>query len=181
MYRSKNREFMEGIKVSVLEVTKGQSKEDRKYAIDYLRTHVKMDDLHELAKKKFPGKIFEFGRGSYNPKIVVVTKDPISDEHREKLALAWRKLKITEQDVFYTHLRFVKTKKKQEDRQDLLNRLINILSPTLTVVFDNLTLDVKMEIYEVGDGINILTNPDDKEARKDLTNRLRAYKKDSLI
>lgn len=181
MYRSKDRDFMEGIKVSVLEATKGHDKEDRKYAINYLRTHVKIDDLYELAKKKFPGKIFEFGSGSYNPKVVVVTKDPISDDHKEKLALAWRKLKVPEQDVYYTHLRFVKTKKKQEDRQDLLNKLVNILSPTLTVVFDDLTLDVKMETYEVGDDIGILTNPDKKDARRELTNRLRDYKKDSVI
>jgi hypothetical protein len=182
MYRSKDKGFMEAMKVSVLKVTKGQDKEERKYALDYLRKHVKMDDLHELALKKFPNKRFAFGQGSYNPKLVVVTKDPIKPEHKQKLELAWKKLKLSDSDVYYAHLRFVKTSKHQATRQDIVEKLINILSPNVTIIFDNVTLDnLKGECYEVGASAGVLADANQKEQRKELTTKLRSFKKQSLI
>lgn len=181
MYRSRDKEFMNELKVRVLDVTKGLPKEDRKYAIDYLRTHVRIDDLYALARRKFRNKTFEFGSGSYNPKIVVVTKDPISPDHVTKLSSAWRKLGIGDNELFYAHLRFVKTKKKQKARQDLFDKLINILSPVLVVAFDSVTVNTDAECYDVGESIRVLSDPKGKAARKELTSRLRNYKKEGLI
>jgi hypothetical protein len=181
MYRSKDKDFMEHIKKEVLQVTKGLDKEDRKFAIDYLRTHVKIDDLYLYARKKFPGKTLEFGNGSFQPKVVVLTKDPISNEHREKLDIAWRKLNLMDDDIYYAHLRFVKTKKKQEIRKDIIEKLIDMLQPELTVIFDDVEVSVSGKCYEVKESISILTDSEQKDARKELTGRLRNFKKQSVI
>lgn len=181
MYRSRDKDFMNSIKKQVLEATKGQEKEDRKFAVDYLKTHVLIDDLYQLAVKKFPGKEFEFGQGSYHPKVVVLTKDPISQEHMTKLTAAWRKLKLEDSDVFYTHVRFVKTKKKQDIRKDIIEKLISMLSPDLLVTFDDVDVSFKGKQYQVQSPITILTNVDEREKRRELTTQLRDYKKHSIF
>ena len=181
MFRSRDKEFMKGIQTSLLAVTKGQEKDDRKYALDYLRAHVRIDDLHHMALKKFPNKIIDFGSGSYNPKIVVVTKDPISEDAKNKLRAAWKRLNLTEDDVYYLHLRFVKTKRKQEERKEIVNKMLTMLSPALTVVFDNVELDIPKEKILMNANISILTDNPDKEARKRLTTELRQAKKNKVF
>lgn len=181
MYRSRDKEFMKGIQTNLLAVTKGQDKEDRKYALDYLRTHVRVDDLHHLALKKFPNKIIDFGSGSYNPKVVVLTKDPITEEHKNKLRAAWKRLDLTEDDIYYLHLRFVKTKRKQEERKNIVNKMLAMLSPALTVVFDNVELDIPNEQIEMNAGISILTDKEAKAERKRLTTELREAKKNKVF
>lgn len=181
MYRSTDKEFMKSIQSSLLAVTKGQEKEDRKYALDYLRTHVRIDDLHMMARKKFPNAIIEFGTGSYNPKIVVVTKDPISKECADKLRAAWKRMNLTEDDVYYLHLRFVKTKRKQEERKAIVEKMLAMLSPNLVIFFDKVELETDKQVIDMQESISILTDKTAKEPKQRLTTELRKAKKNKVF
>ena len=177
MYRSRDQALMEDLKKSVLDVTKGYDKSDRKYALDYLRTHIKVDDLHQYALKKFPNKTILFGTGSLVPKIVIVTKDPISDEHQAKLNNVWTKMKLTEDDVYYAHLRFVKTKKKQDIRMEIFEKLLHMLHPRVILSFDGVESPKFKEITEhvilIPHSIDIISKEDATDERKELTKRLK--------
>lgn len=181
MYRSKDKKLMNHIKTEVLHATKGLEKEDRKYAIDYLKTHIRVDDVYQMAIKKFPGKELDLGKGSYQPKVVILTLDPITQDEQAKLGMAWRRLGLTENDLFYAHLRFIKTKKKQAERKHVIEKLIQILKPGLLLVFDNVEIEYDGTVHELHENISILTDPAQKEKRKELTTQLRQLKKESLF
>lgn len=180
MYRSKDQALMDGLKESVLKVTKGEDNPDRKYALNYLRTHIKVDDLHQYAMKKFPGKVIEFGQGSLQPKIVIVTKDPIKDEDRVKLDNVWMKMKISEDDVYYAHLRFIKTKKKQAERLDIFEKLVHMLRPTIILAFDGVKSSkfdtISSHVSLLDYPIEIISNPDKPKERKELTAILKSFR-----
>lgn len=173
MYRSKDKKLMEGIKNTVLHVTRGQEKEDRKYAIDYLRTHVRMDDQILYAKKKFPSKEIIFGEGSLQPKLVIATRDPITPEQKDRLENVWKKMNLTENDIYYIHLRFVKTKKKKEVREQIFYRLLKMLAPKILFTFDQFIEQDKVEesvkLFPSAYPATILSDEEAKEERKSLT------------
>lgn len=173
MYRSKDKDFMDDLKDTVLTVTKDQEKEDRKFSLDYLRIHVKVDDLRQQAVKKFPNRTIDFGEGMMAPDVVVVTKDPIQKAEKEKLNVALKKLGVPLETVFYAHLRFVKTKKKQDARKDIFEKLINILSPKLVLAFDKVQMSVKSDVCDTGASIEVLTDKDKKDARKQLALKMK--------
>ncbi|WP_422661663.1 hypothetical protein ACK8P5_26435 (plasmid) [Paenibacillus sp. EC2-1] len=167
MYRSKDKEYMDGIKESALKVTRGQDRDDRKFAVDYMRTSIKIEDLHASAVQQFPGKIIDFGSGSLAPTVVVVTKDPIGRAEKERLIGVFKKMQI-ENEVFFTHLRFVKTKKKQDERLDIFQKLINILAPKTVLIFDKVKVEVKPDVLKTGEDVSVLTDPDKRSERKAL-------------
>lgn len=173
MYRSAEKEFMDGLKASVLTVTKGIEKEDRKYALDYLRTHVRLDDLHRYALRHFPEKLLVFGEGSYNPSVVIVTKNPISLKAKQLLEKAWERMGIPVEDVYYAHLRFVATKKKQAIRQEVLNRLLDALSPTVILTLDHIQVESKVDAIDFPYPITILTEPGSQDEKRLLTKKLK--------
>lgn len=173
MYRSKNKELMADLKSTVLQATKGFDRDDRAFALDYLRSHIKLDDLHKLAVKAFPNRPINFGVGSNAPRLVVVTKDPIGKEEKAKLDGALRRFGFAEIDVYYAHLRFVKTKKKQQDRQEILEKLVNILDPKLVIVFDKVAMNVKPEVYQTQQSVSVLTDTEKKDERKKFTRDLK--------
>lgn len=166
VYRSKQKEYMENIKESVLFVTKGMKKEDRKFAIDYLRKHVKIDDLHQYAIKHFKNKPIVLGFGSFNASVVVLTKNPIEPEVKVKLDKAWEKLKIPSEKIYYTHLRFVSTKKKQDIRQEIVEKLLDIISPNVVLTFDNLELKVPKEQIVLPYSPSVLINGSKEDKMK---------------
>lgn len=180
MYRSKDKKFMDSIKKSVLSVTQGNDKDSRKYAIDFLKTYVRMDDLHLYAIKDFPKSAFSFGDGSYSPDMMIVTKDPIDEDTRSKLTRACSKAGIGEDSIYFAHLRFVKTKKKQDARQKIFDKMVHILKPKYILSFDNVTSDTYDELaqahYIFPFGTEVVSNPDKKEAKKDISNALKQIK-----
>lgn len=171
-YRSTDKDFMDQLKKNVLSVTTHQDKEQRKYALDYLRTHVRIDDLHQLAIKEFPKKTIVFGEGPYNPLLVVVTTNPITADQKQPLEKAWSKLGVPPEEVYYAHLRFVSTKKKQDKRQDILNKLIHILSPKALFAFD-VSVDTALPLVSVPYSIQTLVDSDTVDARKEITQKLK--------
>jgi hypothetical protein len=175
MYRAQNQAWLDEVSESIVKVTKGFEKPDRKYAYAYLHNYVKLDDLHKAAIRKFPGKTIEFGFGSMKPIVAVVTKDPITKDQKEKLKLAWKKLGIPEDEVYYAHLRFVKTKKKQEARQEILNKLIGILKPQMLIAFDGVKVDYEGDAYQTDDPISIVTSPEATEERKQMMRALKNF------
>lgn len=179
MYRAQNQAWMDEINESIVKVTKGYEKPDRKYAYAYLQNYIKLDDLHKVAIRKFPGKTIEFGFGSLRPIVAVVTKDPITKDQKEKLKLAWKKLDIPEDEVYYAHLRFVKTKQKQEERQKILDQIIGILKPKFLITFDGVEVDFDGDSYQTKDPISIVTDPEAKEERKQLMRALKKFSGDS--
>lgn len=178
MQRAKDKVWMENVKTSVLRVTKHLEREDRKFALDYLRGHIKVDDLHQQAIKKFPSKVIYFGEGSLNPDIVVVTRDLITKEQRNKLETALKKMGASTSDLYYAYLRFVKTKKKQEDRQEILERLVNILSPKLVIAFDGVQLyqlSPKSKMLYTELPAEVLVSEDGAEHRKWFGRTLKSF------
>lgn len=172
-YRSTDKKFMDKIKKNVLAVTKHQEKETRKYALNYLRNHIKIDDLHKRAIKEFPGRVIVFGEGPYCPDLVIVTKNPIKQEQKEKLEKAWNKLRIPKEKIYYAHIRFVSTKKKQLIRQEIVEKLIDFLSPKAVLLFDDVSVKAKSEILSISHPIQTLVDPDKSEERKDITKKLK--------
>lgn len=173
MYRSTDKEVMEKLKTNVLTVTKGTEKEDRKYALDYFRTHIRVDDLHRYALRHFPGKTLILGQGSYSPRVVVVTKNPISTTAKQLLETAWERMKIPTEDIYYTHLRFVATKKKQTIRQEILDKLIDTLRPMAVLTFDEINVETKVEPIIFPHPIKILTTSGSKDEKRLLTKKLK--------
>jgi hypothetical protein len=172
-FRSSDKEYMDSLKTSVLHVTKGLEREDRKYALDYLRTHLKIDDLHQHALKHFPGKTIVFGEGTFQPKVVVVTNNPIKPDEKEKLEKAWTKLRVPLHDVYYAHLRFVATKKKQDRRLEIFNKLLSILSPNVILSFDGVEIETDKEWVEFPSKVSILTDEGSRDEKKKLTQVLK--------
>lgn len=177
MYRSRQKEYMEDLKHSVLHVTKGLDKEDRKFALDYLRRHVKIDDLHRSALKEFPQKTIVFGSGSHVARIVILTKDPIKPQAKAQLDKAWDKMNIQPHDVYYAHLRFVATKKKQEKRQEILTKLLEIINPTVIISFDGLDVDTTKEWIDFPHSSSILTSSEHKDEKRLLTQKLKEVRR----
>lgn len=178
MQRSKDKVWMENVKTSVLRVTKHLEREDRKFALDYLRGHIKVDDLHQQAIRQFPNKVIYFGEGSLNPSIVVVTKDPITKEQKSRLESALKKMRVPLTDIYYSHLRFVKTKKKQEERREIFERLIQILSPELIIAFDDVELSQltpKSKLLATGMPVSVLVDPEAAENRKRFGRTLKGF------
>ncbi|MNO70507.1 hypothetical protein D3C76_613930 [compost metagenome] len=165
--------WLEEMSQSVVTVTKGFDKPDRKYAYNYLRKHVLVDEIHQLAIRKFRGKTIEFGTGSLHPEVVVVTKDPITKEQKERLVQAWKKLDIPPDEVYYAHLRFVKTKQKQEIRHDILNRLVQTLEPGFLLAFDGVRIDYDGDAYQTKDPISIVTDAACKAERQSMMRALK--------
>lgn len=177
MYRSRQKEYMDDLKSNVLHVTKGLDKEDRKFALDYLRRHVKIDDLHRSALKEFPQKTIIFGSGSHVARIVILTKDPIQPQAQEQLDKVWEKMKIQPHDVYYAHLRFVATKKKQEQRQDILTKLLEIINPTVILSFDGLKVETTKEWIDFPHPLSILTASGHKDEKRLLTQKLKEVRR----
>lgn len=169
MKDDKLREVGETVRLA----TKGFDKSDRKFAYHYLRNHVLLDELHAEAVKAFKGKIIQFGSGSLAPKIVVVTRDPIPLNAKHKLEKAFQKLDIPTDEIYYAHLRFVSTKRKQDIRQDLLNKLVNTLRPHYVLSLDSVNIDTDIPGYFTADHVSIFTDPEAKEERKALMRALR--------
>lgn len=158
---------------AVVTVTKGFDKPDRKYAYNYLRNHVKIDEIHQYAIRKFKGKEIEFGTGSLSPDVVVVTRDPITKEQKDRLVQAWKKLDIPPDEVYYAHLRFVKTKQKQDIRQDILDRLVQTLNPGFLLAFDGVKVDFDGDAYQTKDPISIVTDAACKAERQSMMRALK--------
>ena len=177
MQQSRKKEYMDQLKSNVLTVTRGLEKEDRKLALDYLRRHVRMDDLHRYALKYFPEKTIVLGSGSNVARLMIVTRDPIKAEAKKRLERAWEKMNIPPQDIYYAHLRFVATKKKQDKRQEILNKLVEIINPQVVLTFDNIEVEAKKELVNFPYPIHILTRPDTKEQRKLLTRQLKEVRR----
>ncbi len=169
MYRSVNSDYMGELKDAVKQVTKGCELEDRKFSVQYLKNHVRLDDLQKKAAATFPGKTFMMGTGSYLPKLVVVSKNPLTPPQKEKLDQLWKKFELTENDLYFAHLHFVSTKQKEE-REKLVAKLLNILAPKLILVFDHLKVSSGVDAQMTADEI---VAPEAKEKRKALPRLVR--------
>ncbi len=173
MERSTNEAFMNDLKKSVLNVTKGEDRKDRKYALTYLRKHVRLDDLHQKAVRSFPRRPIVFGQGHYAPSIVVLTKDPILEEAKQKLNRAWERMGINTDSIYYAHLRFAPTKKKQKQRQQILEELLTILNPKGILIFDSIVVKTKAQIIDVEIEIQNLLTPQTKEDTRKITRKMK--------
>ena len=177
MYRSASKDYMNNLKDTVLEATKGQEKYDRKYALKYMQTHVKLDDLHRMGVKHFPRRSIVFGSGSLRPKIVVLTRQPIDETNKQKLDRAWEKLNLSYRDVYYAHLKFVATKKKQDKRKEMVGKLLEILAPQVVLVFDDVDVEADVSMVDTQLPVSVVSNPKAKEETKLLTRKLKEIRK----
>lgn len=168
-----DKAWMDDMSDKIVKVTKGFDKSDRRYAYDFLRKHIVIDNIHQQAIRKFRGKTIEFGTGSLNPIVVVVTKDPITKEQKERLNQAWNRLSIPTDEVYYAHLRFVKTKQKQDIRLNIFNELLDALSPQFLLAFDGVPITYDGAQHAMNHPIDIVTDPNCKDERREMMKALK--------
>lgn len=171
-------DFMEELKSDVLSVTSGFDKEDRKFALDFLRKHVRVDELHAEAISFFNKKTIVFGDGSLNPLVVVVTKDPVSSNVKKMLDTAFDKMGLNESQLYYATRNFVVTRRYADEREDFFIRLLSMLKPKVIISFDGMdyTDDVDSSYMNTGISVDDVINPDNKSARAQLNNSFKEIK-----
>lgn len=169
---------MENLKEDVLSVTMGFDKEDRKFALDFLRKHVRIDELHTEAIDFFKKKAIVFGSGSVNPTVVVVTKDTISVDAKKMLENAFDKMGLNESQLYFATSNFVVTRRYTEDREDFFIRLLSLLKPKVIISFDSINYaeDVDANYMNTEISVEELINPDSKKARSELNNYFKKIK-----
>ncbi len=166
------------LKEVVLDLTEGLPKEDRKFALDFLRKHVKLEELHAKAVDLFNKKELVFGSGSKNPTVVVLTKHEIQRDQKNRLLLAFNKMGLEDTDVYFATNNFVVTRKYKEEREQFVLDLLRILKPKVVLSFDGINYTSKSDFYFVRVDIHAdsITDKDDKTSRIELNKKFKYLK-----
>lgn len=171
-------DFMEDLKDDVLSVTSGFDKEDRKFALDFLRKHVRVDDLHAEALEFFKKKTIVFGTGSFNPTIVVITKDAIPSPAKKMLESAFDKMGLNESQLYFATSNFVVTRRYIDRRVEFCARLLSTLKPKIILSFDGIDYedDVNAEYFHINFSIADLLDKENKAVRTELNEHFKEVK-----
>ena len=171
-------DFMEELKSDVLSVTEGFDKEDRKFALDFLRKHVRIDELHADAIDFFKKKKIVFGSGSVNPAVVIVTKDPISADVKKMLENAFDKMGLNESQLYFATRNFVVTRRYVDEREDYFIQLLSMLKAKVIISFDGMDYTDAVESSYINTGISVeeVMDADNKGARTQLNKSFKEIK-----
>ena len=164
------QEKLENIKENVLELTEGLPKEDRKFAIDFLRKHVRLSNLQQEAIDFFNQKKVVFGSGSRNPRVVVLTKNEISQESKNRLQNAFNKMGLSDTEVFFATNNFVVTRRHQQYRDQIVIQVLKVLKPEFVVSFDNINYEDELdcEFLDTKVDADVISNKENKSAVRHL-------------
>lgn len=166
------------IKEVVLDLTEGLPKEDRKFALDFLRKHVKIDELHAEAIEFFNKKEIVFGSGSKNPVIVIITKLEITKEQKARLLNAFNKMGLQDTDVYFATNNFVVTRRYKDEREEFVINLLRILKPKVVMSFDGLDYTSRLECESIPVHVHAvsITDKDDKSSLTELNQKFKYLK-----
>lgn len=172
------KDFMEDLKEDVLSVTEGFDKEDRKFALDFLRKHVRTDELHAEAISFFKKKTIVFGSGSVNPAVVIVTKDTIPAEVKKMFENAFDKMGLNESQLYFATHNFVVTRRYVNERKDFFVRLLSTLKPKVIISFDNIDYadEVDSDYMNTEISVKEIIDADNKGARSRLNTHFKEIK-----
>lgn len=173
-----DKDFMEDLKEDVLSVTVGFDKEDRKFALDFLRKHVRTDELHQEAIQFFNKKTIVFGSGSINPTVAIVTKNPIHPEAKKMLENAFDKMGLNESQLYFATHNFVATRRYVDERADFFVRLLSMLKPKIIISFDDIDYsdELKSDYRNLEISVEEILDAGNKEARGSLNKLFKEIK-----
>lgn len=173
-----DNDVMEDLKDEVLSVTDGFHKEDRKYALDFLRKHVRLDSLHHEAIEFFNKKTIVFGTGSFNPTVVVVTKNPIQVDTKKLLESAFEKMGLNESNLYFATYNFVFTRRYTDERDDFFARLLSVLKPKVILSFDDIDCSefIDVSCIPIAYSAEQLLDQNNKDTRVELNNYFKEIK-----
>ena len=166
------------IKEVVLDLTEGLPKEDRKFALDFLRKHVRIDELHAEAVEFFNKKEIVFGSGSKNPTVVVLTKKEIAKEQKTRLLHAFNKMGFEDTDVYFATNNFVVTRRYKDEREEFVMNLLRILKPKAVMSFDGLDYSKQLDCESIVVNIHAvsITDKEDKSSLTELNQKFKYLK-----
>lgn len=109
------------------------------FSIGYFENFIDYDKILSSAIKFFNGRTINFGSGSMSPRVVVVTKKPISDSAKNKLKSGFNKMGLNpELDVYFLTYQFIKTRRFKKERHQYVLDVISILNPSAVLCFNDL-------------------------------------------
>ena len=166
------------IKEVVLDLTEGLPKEDRKFALDFLRKHVRIDQLHAEAIDFFNKKEIVFGSGSKNPTVVVLTKREATKEQKARLLHAFNKMGLEDTDVYFATNNFVVTRRYKDEREEFVLNLLRILKPKVVMSFDGLDYTKRLECESIPVNVHAISiiDKEDKASLIELNQKFKRVK-----
>lgn len=158
-YRSKDADFMQNLKKSVIQGMRGHSKEEKKAAWEYMERRVIMDDMHKYAIEQLDTEeAVQMGVGDLRAGLLVLTMKPLiySKEGRlftEKIIEAGKF-----EHVYYTARYKVPTiyKSKKPIFDEILRSEIKVLKPKAILAFGPVFPEYKLHEIEEHEGIPIV-------------------------
>lgn len=159
VYRSKDKEFMDNLKKSVIKGMKGHSVEEKKAAWKQMERRIILDDMHKYAIEELETEeAVQMGVGDLRAHLLVLTMRPLyySKEGREftEKIVGAGKFK----HVYYTaRYKTAKPLKSQKETFDeILRSEIKVLKPKAILAFGQVFEEYGMNKVEEHEGIPII-------------------------